>query len=587
MRMKRFRGIIAGLLVGVGSVAVADIVELVSNDGSMRLVGDLVEFDDSTYTLRTTVGDVVIDVTQVKCIGENCPTIAEDIGSVVLGGEVELISLDGGTTLSGTLVAYDGSTYTLGTILGNLVVDALQVQCAGAGCPTAVEEIAFVRVSGDPFILEGLIPSVLFEFGESIGGESLIAIDEESSEILSVLDAAGDDVLDLTLTDRQATQAFSDLLEGRADIAIVTRPISPSERSAFLAAGLGDLALPEQQIIFGLDGVVVVTSESNPVRAISKQALARIFSGEIRNWSQVGGPDAQINLFASAKDTGTGAQFDANIMAPENRAFSADVTLMDVDQELVARVASDPLAIGFSGLSSAGNAKILDIRDTCGIQIPATAFTIKTEEYPLTKRLYVYSTNAPLAPHMTRFLEFLGTDAAQEAVARSGLVNLGASYQSNSEQGLRYLAAIVQTDGNSSLRELRDMTTGLLASDRLSLTLRFALGSSQLDDRARDDIERLVRFITTNDLENKELLLVGFTDSVGNAGANTALSQQRANSVYRSLLSALPEGGADSLPIIAKGFGELSALSCNDSPTGRRINRRVEVWLRDTVSISN
>jgi phosphate transport system substrate-binding protein len=134
---------------------------------------------------------------------------------------------------------------------------------------------------------------------------------------------------------------------------------------------------------------------------------------------------------------------------------------------------------------------------------------------------------------------------------------------------------------------MRDMTQSFLASDRLSLTLRFALGSSQLDDRARDDIQRLVRHITTNDLVNKELLLVGFTDSIGNAGANLALSQQRSNSVYRSLLDALPEGATDGLPIISTGFGELSPLSCNDAANGRRINRRVEVWLRDTVSISN
>ncbi len=586
MKQGYLNGVVVGLLLSIGSMAAAETVELVSKDGSFRMSGELIEFDNGSYVLDSTVGRVVVDSAQVDCLGDACPVLTQEVGTFTPGGQVELISLDGNTTLNGTLVAFDGSSYTLSTILGNLIVDALQVECVGDGCPVMAGETSVVNLSGDPSILDNLLPDLLDEFGQSVGGESLVSI-EGDQESLSVLDAAGDTVLEFSVTAKQATQSLNDLLEGRAGLAILSRPVTPQERSAFLAAGLGDMTTPEQQIIFGLDGIVIVTSESNPVRALSKQALAGIFSGEIGNWSQVGGPDAPINLFASAEDTGTGALFNANIMIPENKTLSPDATLAGSDQELVASVAADPLAIGFAGLSNAANVKILNIRDACGIQVPATPFTIKTEEYPLTERLFIYTTNAPHSPELTRFLEFLASDAAQAAVARSGRVDLRVSFQSNNEQGLRHLAAIVQTDRDSSLRELRNMTSSLLSADRLSITLRFALGSAQLDDRARDDIQRLARFITTNDLENKELLLVGFTDSIGNANANITLSQQRANSAYRSLINALPDGGAAGIPITPEGFGELSPLICNDTPNGRQINRRVEVWLRDIVAVSN
>lgn len=565
-------------------MALAETVELVSNDGSITLSGELLDFDGNFYTIETKVGQLVIDATQVQCNGSACIREPEPVAQ---DNRIELISLDSNVNLSGELLDFDGTSYIIGTILGNLTVDALQVRCLGASCPEIVAKSAFVRLSGDPTVISDLIPMMLAEFGDSIEGDSLLTISNGEPDVVSVLDGAGEKVLDMAMMTSQATPSLDNLLAGQADIAILTRPANTAERSAFLAAGLGDLTSPEQQIIFGLDGIVVLTSESNPTRALSKQVLARIFSGDITNWSQIGGPDAQINLFVRAQDTGTGALFNANIMEPENRGFSSRSTIVATDQEMAILVAADPLAIGFSGLSSAGNAKILDIRDTCGIQIPATSFTIKTEEYPLTKRLYVYSTNERKAPQLRRFLDFLSADAAQNAIARSGLIDLGVSYQSNNEQGLRYLAAIIQTDAESSLREIREMTSSFLASDRLSLTLRFALGSSQLDDRATDDIQRLVRYIATHDLENKELLLVGFTDNIGNARANVVLSQQRANSALESLLAALPEGGSDSLPIISTGFGELSPLSCNDSPNGRRINRRVELWLRDTVSITN
>lgn len=584
MKLKYIKGAFIGLFVGIGSLALAESVELISHDGGVAISGEIIGFDGGLYTLQTTMGNLIVDASQVKCVGSSCPVIAS---ATPLGGAVELISLDGNVTLSGKLIGFDGSTYTLQTILGDLFVDALQVQCLGASCPAVATGAPFIRVSGDPSVTVGLVPRLLSEFSNSIGGETLSIASEGSEDVLSVHDASGEKVLDMALIANQATHSLNDLLKGRANIAILTRPINALERSTFLDAGLGDLATPEQQVIFGLDGIVIVAAESNPIRALSKQALAQVFSGEITNWSQIGGPKAQINLFVSAEDTGTGALFNANIMVPEGKAFSPQATIVESDQEVVARVAADPLAIGFSALSSVENAKILDIRDACGIQIPATSFTIKTEEYPLTKRLYVYSTNVNRPPQLTRFLDFLAEDAAQKAVTDSGLVNLGVSYQSNNEQGLRYLAAMVQADDSTSIRELRDMTNSLLDSDRLSLTLRFALGSSQLDDRARDDIQRLVRHITTNDLVNKELLLVGFTDNIGNANGNVILSRQRADSAYQSLLEALPEGGADGLPIKSVGFGELSPLSCNNSPNGRRINRRVEVWLRDTISISN
>lgn len=587
MNMKYLRHIVAGIFIGAGSMSLAEPVELISHDGSVSVSGELIEFDGSTYTIRTALGNLFIDSEQVECLGAGCPENLDATGPTVQDLTVELVSLDGNVTLSGELLDYDGSLYTLGTILGNLTVDALQVQCIGAACPVREEGTPFVRASGTSSIIADLMPRLLSDFSDSVGGELLITMADGEEDILSVLDGGGEKVLDMALTANQATTSLNDLLEGRANIAVLTRAANTRERAAFLAAGLGDIASPEQQIIFGLDGVVIVTSARNPIRALSREVLAQVFSGEIVNWRQIGGPDAPIDLFIRAEDTGTGTLFNTNIMVPQNRTFSAQSTVVESDAELAALVAEDPLAIGFTGLANVGNAKILNIRDACGIQVPATPFTIKTEEYPLTSRLYVYSTNEHRSPQLTRFLEFLASDAAQDAVVRSGLVDLGVSFQSNNEQGLRYLAAIVQTDGTSSINELRDMTRGLLASDRLSLTLRFATGSAELDDRARDDIQRLVRHITTNDLVNKELLLVGFTDSVGNPGANVALSQQRSRSVYNSLLTALPENGADGLPIISLGFGELSPLICNDTASGRRVNRRVEVWLRDTVSISN
>ena len=73
-------------------------------------------------------------------------------------------------------------------------------------------------------------------------------------------------------------------------------------------------------------------------------------------------------------------------------------------------------------------------------------------------------------------MQFLETPSAQAVVRDAGYVDLGISFQSNTEQGLRYLASILTDDVEVSLRQLRDMTQSLTAADRSSITFRFALG---------------------------------------------------------------------------------------------------------------
>ena len=84
-------------------------------------------------------------------------------------------------------------------------------------------------------------------------------------------------------------------------------------------------------------------------------------------------------------------------------------------------------------------------------------------------------------------------------------------------------------------------------------------------------------------MERKEILLIGFTDSVGRADLNTRLSQLRASQVREALVAALPDGLGETIPLNVQGYGEMSPLGCNETLGGRRINRRVEGWIRDIV----
>jgi len=512
--------------------------------------------------------------------------LAIGLATSAMAGQVQLKSLNGDTSLSGDLIDYDGQNYTIRTIVGDLVIDAIQVSCVGADCPTVTSEPGSFGISGSTTAVGKLFTDLLFEFGIDIGGDTLTSLTPDGPTKVDVRNELGDTLANISLNAQGSVQGLRDIYSGAADLAVMTRPVSQEENSIFAISGKGDLTDPAHQKIFALDGLVVITSKNNPIRAVSEQDLPKIFSGQLTNWAQIGGPNANINLYVRDATSGTGVVFNDLVMGPAGAQISTEAVVLETDADVAKAVATDPLGVGITSLADVDNAKVMAIRGTCGIQVPATPFTIKTEEYPLTRRLYTYTVGQDTPAQLSRFLDFLGSNAAQASIARNGFVDLGVSFQSNDEQGLRYLSAVIPTDVEMTLPQLRDMTAALLASDRLSITFRFALGSSQLDVRAKDDIQRLADILATGDFENKELLLIGYTDSIGAGGANTNLSLQRANEVQAALTSILPGGSVSGLPIQTLGFGEISPLACNDSPNGRRINRRVEVWLRDAVTIS-
>jgi len=151
------------------------------------------------------------------------------------------------------------------------------------------------------------------------------------------------------------------------------------------------------------------------------------------------------------------------------------------------------------------------------------------------------------------------------------------------QQGLRFAASVLPTDADVTFNQIQGMVQELITADRLSLTFRFKIASARLDTRAKADLQRLVEMMSGSQLENKEVILVGYTDSVGPSESNSVLSQLRSGQVLNELVAALPEDRARTSRVKSIGYGEMSPLGCNETANGRRINRRVEVWVRDIV----
>ncbi|MFC3116276.1 phosphate ABC transporter substrate-binding/OmpA family protein [Cellvibrio fontiphilus] len=352
-----------------------------------------------------------------------------------------------------------------------------------------------------------------------------------------------------------SSTAFTDLLSGKAELGMSSRRVKEQERELLLDKQ-GDLTEPGAEHIIGLDGLAIIVNSRNKLSSLSIPQLVKIFSGEITNWSELGGEDRPINLYARDENSGTWDSFKSMVLDPASATIVLSAKRFESSTELSDAVAKDENAIGFIGLPYVRRAKLLAISSTKNSKaIVPTHFTVSTEDYPLARRLYFYLPQKSTSNDAEEFVRFSATERGQSIVEDIGLVS------QNIKTG--------QPFSNSFYpEEMRQLTN---RSQRLSINFRFKDGSDELDTKAISDLQRLVKYMEAN--APKRVQLFGFTDDEGDSSENRELSLRRAKVVEQELIAR------GIYPLVARGMGDEAPLASSKSEEGRRMNRRVEVWI--------
>jgi phosphate transport system substrate-binding protein len=347
---------------------------------------------------------------------------------------------------------------------------------------------------------------------------------------------------------------FEGLAAGRCDIAMASRAIREDEERRMAALGTTMLTSPATEHEIGLDGVAVIVHPNNLLFALQLSQLADVFSGKVRDWSQLGGQPGPIHVLRRDEHSGTYDTFQHLVLG--EGGFSPNAQRFDDNSLLADAVASDPAAIGFVGLASVRNAKALALNEPGAPRLLPSPFTVATESYVLSRRLYLYTSYAPRSRWAQDFVRFATSPEGQLVVDRAGFVN-------------NDLLLERPHCGETCSARYKDTIVG---AQRVSVELRFDTASRVLERRARRDLDRLVTFLQHH--PGARLLLLGFSDASGHANDNLELSRQRAQTVARELQA---RGIA---PRLVAGFGAENAVATNDTLTGRERNRRVEVWIQ-------
>ncbi|MEM8752645.1 MAG: phosphate ABC transporter substrate-binding/OmpA family protein [Pseudomonadota bacterium] len=498
-----------------------------------------------------------------------------------LSAEVLLRSNDGSIDVTGELLDFSDGVYTVRTSIGPLRLSAARVRCEGEGCPVIDVSGADVTLSGSDTVGEELMPLLLAGYAARFEAEADVQTGSRPFEkAVSLIGDGGfgDEITSFSVISRGSSTGFEDLLAGEAEIAMSSRSVRPAEAEAFASAGHGDLTSLGQERILAVDSLRVIVHPDNPVDTISFADLAAVFAGEITNWSALGGPDAPISVYSRNTESGTFDTFQRRMMRPARKEVSPNAEVLPGHIEISKAVTSDPGGIGYVGFAFERGAKTLDLRTACDIVVRADEFSAKTEEYPLERRLYLYAKNGEMSDHAQGLFDYAATEAVDGLVSKAGFVNLGVKRRGQEDAANRVRDLIEATDDPFETNLMRQLYIEMLEYDRLSTTFRFAPGASVLDNKALRDLDRIANFLAAQ--PGAEVAVVGFTDSDGPFSSNLSLAERRAAQV----LAELRRVGGDRLAgvdIQSRGFGELSPSACNETFDGRKINRRVEIWINN------
>jgi phosphate transport system substrate-binding protein len=204
--------------------------------------------------------------------------------------------------------------------------------------------------------------------------------------------------------------------------------------SRICAIGMSSRELnPEEKVLveipIALDAIALIVNRQNPVRELTMEQARGIFTGGIRNWRQVGGPNRRITPITREEGSGTRASFEEKVMAagmPKDKdgktnpaTFAADALVQDSNGAVREVVADDPDAIGYisSGLVDERVAAIL----VGGIE--PTEATVRSGAYPVVRR-FLFLTNGEATGTARSFIDYVLSDSGQTALAEEGLTRI-------------------------------------------------------------------------------------------------------------------------------------------------------------------
>jgi phosphate transport system substrate-binding protein len=195
------------------------------------------------------------------------------------------------------------------------------------------------------------------------------------------------------------------VLEGRCDIGLSSRDLKVEESAQGLTG-----------TVLAYDGIAVIVNPDNPVSELDVDTIARIYTGEITNWKDIGGQDAEIVLIGREAGSGTRDGFESITGTADNCQYRQELTSTG---DVITAVSQNPDAIGYASLASVKDT----VRAVTVGGVAPTEDAVKDGSYVIQRPfVLVTKTDTPLSEQAQKFFDFATSPDAAELISGAGAV---------------------------------------------------------------------------------------------------------------------------------------------------------------------
>ncbi|MDO4564162.1 MAG: phosphate ABC transporter substrate-binding protein [Clostridia bacterium] len=213
------------------------------------------------------------------------------------------------------------------------------------------------------------------------------------------------DSVSVTYNPTGSGSGITAVAEGRCDIGLSSRYLKAEEEANGLTA-----------TILAYDGIAIIVHPDNPVAALTLEQIAAVFTGEITDWSELGGESGSIVLIGREAGSGTRDGFESIVGVEEQCAYRQELTSTG---DVITTVASNPNAIGYASLAAIkDNVKMISVDGV----IPSED-AVKDGSYKVQRPfLLVTKAGSELSADAQAFFDYITSPNAAEIISAAGAV---------------------------------------------------------------------------------------------------------------------------------------------------------------------
>lgn len=257
----------------------------------------------------------------------------------------------------------------------------------------------------------------LFFTGNVLAAENDIVV-KGSTTVLPIAQACAEAFMDQNSNINISVQGggsgvgIASLIDGTCNVADASRPIKDKEIATAIEKGINPVAN-----IVARDAIAVVVHPSNSISGLSLDQIKAIYTGEISNWSDLGGANQDIVVISRDSSSGTFETF--NELALDDERVRPDALLQASNSAVATSVSNTPGAIGYIGLGYVNEKlKIVAVNET----MPSKQ-TVNSDDYALARPLFMYTNGEP-AGAVKQFLDFVMSEEGQKLVEENGYISV-------------------------------------------------------------------------------------------------------------------------------------------------------------------